>query len=52
MQIIEQVKALLGVSDNLQDDLLEVIRELTELISWLIPIKHLYLVLWNLSSLK
>lgn len=30
MQIIEQVKALLGISDNLQDDLLEVIRELTE----------------------
>lgn len=30
MQIIEQVKALLGISDNLQDNLLEVIRELTE----------------------
>ncbi|WP_174852733.1 phage head-tail connector protein [Streptococcus suis] len=30
MQIIEQVKALLGISDNLQDDLLEVIQELTE----------------------
>ncbi|HEP1819249.1 TPA: phage head-tail connector protein [Streptococcus suis] len=30
MEIIEQVKALLGISDNLQDDLLEVIRELTE----------------------
>ncbi|MDW8759703.1 phage head-tail connector protein [Streptococcus suis] len=30
MGIIEQVKALLGITDNLQDDLLEVIRELTE----------------------
>ena len=30
MGIIEQVKALLGISDNLQDDLLEVIQELTE----------------------
>lgn len=30
MEIIKQVKALLGLSDNLQDDLLEVIRELTE----------------------
>lgn len=30
MEIIEQVKALLGISDNLQDDLLEVIQELTE----------------------
>ena len=30
MGIIEQVKALLGITDNLQDDLLEVIKELTE----------------------
>ncbi|HEP1794298.1 TPA: phage head-tail connector protein [Streptococcus suis] len=30
MEIIKQVKALLGISDNLQDDLLEVIQELTE----------------------
>lgn len=30
MGIIEQVKALLGITDNLQDDLLEVIQGLTE----------------------
>lgn len=30
MGIIEQVKALLGITDDLQDDLLEVIKELTE----------------------
>ncbi|HFU4009531.1 TPA: phage head-tail connector protein [Streptococcus suis] len=30
MEIIKQVKALLGISDNLQDDLLGVIQELTE----------------------
>lgn len=30
MEIIEQVKALLGITDNLQDDLLRVIQSLTE----------------------
>lgn len=30
MEIIKQVKALLGISDNLQDNLLNVIQELTE----------------------
>ena len=30
MTIIEQVKALLGISDNLQDNLLTVIQSLTE----------------------
>ncbi|KXT74873.1 Phage protein [Streptococcus sp. DD10] len=30
MTIIEQVKTLLGISDDLQDELLEVIQELTE----------------------
>lgn len=30
MSIIEQVKALLGIEDNLQDNLLSVIQELTE----------------------
>lgn len=30
MEVIEQVKALLGITDNLQDDLLSVIEDLTE----------------------